>query len=63
MSECSGTDLIADAMAVGRGYAISIAEFQKPDALIFKGKQSTTVSPCACSACGYIELCANDPEK
>jgi hypothetical protein len=50
-------------MAVGRGYAISIAEFQKPDALIFKGKQSTTVSPCACSACGYIELCANDPEK
>jgi predicted nucleic-acid-binding Zn-ribbon protein len=61
--KCGGTDLIADAMVIGRGYEITIAKFQKPDALIFKGKESTTVSAWMCSTCGYIELYANDPEK
>jgi predicted nucleic-acid-binding Zn-ribbon protein len=63
--KCGGTELIADAKALDGYYEapISVAKLWKPDAMMFKGKQSTTMSAWVCSTCGYVELCADDPGK
>ena len=64
--KCGCAEVIADAKAVDRGDVNSIrdmevATFRKPDALIFKGQQLTTVSAWVCSDCGYIEYYADSP--
>lgn len=64
--KCGCTEIIADATAVDRGDSNSfremeVATFRNPDALIFKGMQSTTVSAWVCSDCGYIEYYADSP--
>jgi len=64
--KCGSRDIIADAKAIDRGdgntqYEMSVATFQKPDALIFKGKQKTTVSAWVCAACSYVEFYADSP--
>ena len=64
--KCGCTEVIADVTAVDRGEAnierdMEVAIFRRPDALIFKGKQSTTVAAWVCSDCGYIEYYADNP--
>jgi predicted nucleic-acid-binding Zn-ribbon protein len=63
--KCGGTEIIADAKVIDRNESgegeLSVATFRKPDALIFKEKQASTVSAWICSACGYIEFYADDP--
>lgn len=64
--KCQGTKIIANAKAVDRGegnaqYEMLIATFRKPNALIFKEKQETTVSAWVCADCGYVEFYADFP--
>ena len=64
--KCGSNQIIADAKAVDRGESdfqrdLSVATYRKPEALIFKGKQSTSLSAWVCVTCGYIELYADAP--
>jgi predicted nucleic-acid-binding Zn-ribbon protein len=66
--KCGSTDIVVDAKAIDRGdgnrqFEMSVATFRKPDALIFKEKQTTTVSAWVCAACGFIELYADSPSS
>jgi len=66
--KCGDTKVIADAKAIDRGdddlhREMSVATFGRPEALIFKQKQETTISAWVCSACGYIEFYADFPDK
>ena len=66
--KCGGTDIIADAQVVDRGHYdarrdLSVATYRSPTAIVFKGRQETTVSAWVCGACGYIELYADSPSK
>jgi predicted nucleic-acid-binding Zn-ribbon protein len=64
--KCGCADIIADAKAIDRGHRnsqqeMSVATFRKPEALIFKEKQETTVSAWVCASCGYVEFYADSP--
>lgn len=66
--KCGSTDIIANAVAIDRGHGnalreLSVATFEKPEALIFKMKKETTVSAWVCSDCGYIEFYADAPKS
>jgi len=67
-AKCASTDMIADAKVIDRGHHytetdLSVATHRKPQALLFKGQVTTTVSAWVCGACGFIELYADDPSK
>ena len=64
--KCGSMEIIADAQALDRGdgnakYELSVATFRKPDAVIFKQRQTSTVSAWVCQECGYVELYADSP--
>jgi predicted nucleic-acid-binding Zn-ribbon protein len=61
--KCGGSDIISDAKAIDVcGYETILAIFEKPKALLFKGKKrQTTVSPLICASCGYVEFYADSP--
>jgi predicted nucleic-acid-binding Zn-ribbon protein len=60
--KCGGTEVIARALAIdGLGQSLSVATFHKPDAVVFKQAQRTTVSAWVCAGCGYVEFYASDP--
>jgi predicted nucleic-acid-binding Zn-ribbon protein len=64
--KCGSKDIIADAKAIDRGesnaqHDMAVATFEKPEALIFKGKHQTTVSAWVCAACGFVEFYADSP--
>ena len=64
--KCGSVDIIANAKAIDRGHGnsqmdLSLATFRKPDALIFREKQETTVSAWVCAGCGYVEFYADAP--
>lgn len=64
--KCNSNDIIADAKAVDRGDGnwhdeMTIVTFRKPDALIFREKQESTVSAWVCASCGYTEFYADRP--
>ncbi|XAL99359.1 hypothetical protein OT109_17485 [Phycisphaeraceae bacterium D3-23] len=64
--KCGSNDIIADAKAVDRGeqyvqHEMILSTYRKPDALIFKEKQTTTVSAWVCAGCGYTEFYADRP--
>jgi predicted nucleic-acid-binding Zn-ribbon protein len=67
-SKCGSTDVIADAKAIDRSHQsnqteFTVATYRKPEAIIFKGQQDTTVSAWVCVACGYVELYADSPKN
>jgi len=64
--KCGETKIIKDAKVVDRGHhnveqELRLATFLKPDALLFKGKESSTVSAWVCASCGFVELYADHP--
>ena len=63
--KCGSNDVIAGAKAIdySRNAALSVATFRKPDAVVFKGQMSTSLSAWVCAECGYLELYADDPKK
>ncbi|MBA4147799.1 MAG: hypothetical protein H0X66_06755 [Verrucomicrobia bacterium] len=64
--KCGSQDIIADAKAVDRNDAgwsdSTIATYAKPDALIFRERQTTAVSAWVCAECGLVEYYADDPK-
>jgi predicted nucleic-acid-binding Zn-ribbon protein len=66
--KCGGADIISDAKAIDRSHGgveldMSVATFRRPDALIFKEKEMTTVSAWVCASCGFVEFYADDPRR
>ena len=66
--KCGSSEIIKDAKAIDRSLygveeQLSLATFRKPDALMFKGKSTTTVSAYVCGGCGYVEFYADSPEN
>ena len=66
--KCGSRDVIADAKAMDRTShssekELSVATFQKPDALLFKDKATTTLSAWVCADCGYVEFYADAPQR
>ena len=66
--KCGSGNVIADAKAIDRGHyngesELSVATFRKPEALLFKGQLSTTVSAWVCGDCGYVEFYADSPHS
>ena len=64
--KCESKNIIADAKAVDRGEGhyqseMIVATFRNPDAVMMKGKQTTTLSAWVCVDCGYTELYADHP--
>ena len=65
--KCGTNNIIEDAMAIDRGdhhseEELSVATFRTPEAFVFKGKLSTTVSAWVCAECGYVEFYADSPK-
>lgn len=66
--KCSSSNIIEDAMAIDRGHLnseaaeLSIATFRTPEAIVFKGKMTTTLSAWVCVECSYVEFYADAPE-
>ena len=68
--KCGSSDVIADAKAIDRTYGahgssqtdLTVATFRKPDAVLFKGQQNTTLSAWVCAACGFVEFYADSPK-
>ena len=63
--KCDSTDIIADAKAIdrkerGEETELSIATYRNPDALIFKEKETSTLSAWVCAECGFVEFYADD---
>lgn len=66
--KCGSNDVIADAKAIDRAHysaetELSVATFQKPKAILFKGQLTTTLSAWVCADCGYVEFYADSPQS
>ena len=66
--KCGSLEIIADAKAIDRAHGnsqteLSVATFRKPEALLFKQKQETSLSAWVCAACGFVEFYADNPGK
>jgi predicted nucleic-acid-binding Zn-ribbon protein len=66
--KCGSTDVIADATAIDRAHGnrereLTVATFRKPEAMLFRGKQKTTLSAWVCAGCGYVEFYADSPQS
>ncbi|HAB16773.1 MAG TPA: hypothetical protein PLX89_19720 [Verrucomicrobiota bacterium] len=68
--KCGSSDVIADAKAIDRTRGgsgsieteLTVATFRKPDAVLFKGQQNTSLSAWVCAACGFVEFYADSPK-
>ena len=68
--KCASSDVIADAKAIDRSYGsygstqteLTVATFRKPEAVLFKGQQNTTLSAWVCAECGFVEFYADSPK-
>ncbi len=65
--KCGSSDVIADAKAIDRAdynaqTNLSIATFRKPEAVLFKGQLTTTLSAWVCADCGFVEFYADSPK-
>jgi predicted nucleic-acid-binding Zn-ribbon protein len=66
--KCGSNDIIADAKAIDRGHyngesELSVATFRRPEAMLFKGQLTTTISAWVCADCGFVELYADSPRN
>ena len=64
--KCGGDHIIADAKAIDRAdhhteKEMTLATFKQPEAILFKGKQTTSVSAWVCVGCGFVEFYADEP--
>ena len=65
--KCGSSDVIADTKAIDRSRnsnqtELTVATFRKPEAVIFKGQQETTISAWVCAECGFVEFYADSPK-
>lgn len=50
-----------DAMNRGKDRTFELATYRKPNALIFKGRQTVDVQVWVCHDCGFIEFYTENP--
>ena len=67
-AKCGSGDVIADAKVIDRAHLnmqsdLSVATDRRPEALLFKGQVTTTVSAWVCAVCGFVELYADNPQS
>jgi len=65
--KCGSTDLIADASPLDQSELdatreMRVATYRKPEALVFKGQQTSNLSAWVCGGCGYVEFYADKPD-
>jgi predicted nucleic-acid-binding Zn-ribbon protein len=64
--KCQSTSIIANVTpldASDSGYReAELAVYARPTALVFTGKQSTTMSAWVCDDCGFVEFYAANPK-
>jgi predicted nucleic-acid-binding Zn-ribbon protein len=63
--KCEGTEIVT-AKAIDQGHnnsrrQMEVSTFEHPNAWVFKGERSTTLSAYVCLRCGFIEYYADDP--
>lgn len=66
--KCGSGDVIANAKVIDRAHygaesELSVATFRKPEAVLFKGQLTTTLSAWICADCGYAEFYAASPQS
>jgi hypothetical protein len=70
--KCESGDVIANAHPVGPRmpdsegkptWKLTVMTFRKPEAMLFKGLLTTTISAWVCADCGYVELYADSPRS
>ena len=66
--KCGSTEIIKEAKPIdedrnGQERWLRLAKFRNPGAMIFKGKQSSTVAAWVCADCGYTELYTDNPQS
>ena len=66
--KCGSSDVIADAKGIDRAHynavtELSVGTFRKPEALLFKGRLTSTLSAWVCADCGYVEFYADSPKS
>lgn len=66
--KCGSNEIIADAKAIDRGdsnmsWELTVATYSHPEALVFKGRLTSTLSAWICADCGYVELYADSPQR
>lgn len=63
--KCSGSDVAAGAKI--RDWdthrEMTVTTFDNPEAMIFRGKRSATVTAWVCKDCGFVEFYAEYPAK
>lgn len=65
--KCGSSEVVPSVRVLDRGDGnwtsdLQVAVDAKPDALLFKGRQKSSLTARVCSACGYAELYATDPQ-
>lgn len=64
--KCQSSDILADVYVKDRGpnggWELTVSTFRRPDALLFKGEQTTSLRAWICVGCGYVELYAQIPQ-
>jgi predicted nucleic-acid-binding Zn-ribbon protein len=68
--KCGSGEVIADVKAIDRTRGplgssqpeLTVATFRKPDAVLLKGQQETTLSAWVCGECGFAEFYADSPK-
>lgn len=66
--KCGSSDVITDAKAIDRSHygaetELSVATFRKPEAVLFRGQLTTTLSAWVCAECGYVEFYADSSQS
>ncbi len=61
--KCESTDIIGGVRPLDSNEGLArLADYRNPDALLLKGRQSTTLSAWVCAECGFVEFYADDPK-
>lgn len=62
--KCGSGDIIRDARTMDSADLSEtvIVTFRKPEAALFKGRQSSRLSAYVCGGCGFVELYVDKPE-
>ena len=65
--KCRSSDIIENVRPLDLGHhnaqnTMQLANYAHPDALLFKGKQSTTIWAWVCAECGFVEFYAENPK-
>ena len=65
-SKCQSNKMIPDVRIIdqiGHNIRLGINVYEHPEALVFKGAHSSTLSSQVCGECGYVETYVENPQE